>query len=82
MIPVEYRGNVSEDLLRELKKLLPGSLFYYCTQKLRSQVCQLKALFHMFIRAKWSMKQRVQLALVPTLDEQPDTLPQDSKEMR
>ena len=41
MMPVGYRGNVSEDFMRKLKKLLPGSSFYLT--KLRSQVCQLKA---------------------------------------
>ena len=43
MMSVEYRGNVSEDFMLKLKNLLSGSSLYYCTAKLRSQVCQLKA---------------------------------------
>ena len=42
MMRVEYRGKVSEDFMRKLKKLLSGPSFYFCTAKLRSQVCQLK----------------------------------------
>ena len=52
MMPVEYKGNVSEDFMPKLKKLLPGSSFYYCTAKLRIQVCQLKAPFRYVYKSK------------------------------
>ena len=43
MMPVEYRGKVSEDFTKKLNKLLPGSLFYFISTKMRSKMCHLKS---------------------------------------
>ena len=42
MMPIEYRGKVSEDFKQKLDKLLPGSLFYFVSIKMRSKICHLK----------------------------------------
>ncbi len=42
MMPIEYRGKVSEDFKKKLDKLLPGSAFYFVSTKSRSKLCSLK----------------------------------------
>ena len=75
MMRVKYRGNVSEDFMRKLKKLLPGQSFYFCTAKLRSQLCQLK------VPIPYVYENKVVDGITCPACSGAYTLPQDSKNM-